>query len=138
MLGFVVGSPMAIDELHSAGVTRMDDAEIRAFVSNQGMGVLGLPSDGAPYVVPMSFGFDGEDCLYFTYALGSDSRKKDLSDRAEAASVLVYDATSPFIWQSTLTADEATVETEETAGDVATDALAREGHSGNSAEAHPL
>jgi len=99
---------MATDDLRSAGVTRMDDEEIRAFVSNQGIGVLALPDDGAPYAIPMSFDFDGEDRLYFTYLLGGDSRKEALSDRAEAASVLVYDATSPFIWQSALLTGEIT------------------------------
>lgn len=34
---------MSVDELREYGLTEMDDAEIRRFLSNQRVGVLGLP-----------------------------------------------------------------------------------------------
>lgn len=92
---------MGLEDLEAYGMARMDETEIRQFLSNQRVGVLGLPTDGAPYLVPLSFGFDGDSRLYFAY-VGSESRKGRLSDRAEIASVLVYSADSPFNWESVL------------------------------------
>jgi nitroimidazol reductase NimA-like FMN-containing flavoprotein (pyridoxamine 5'-phosphate oxidase superfamily) len=91
---------MSVDDARPAGISPMNEAEIRSFVSHRNVGILALPADGAPYVIPMSFDFDGEDHLYFTFVVGEDSHKATLSDRAEGASFLVYDATSAFIWES--------------------------------------
>lgn len=93
---------MTVEELAEYGVNRMDDAEIRDFLLNQGMGVLGLPSEDVPYLLPMSFGFDGESRLYFTYVLGGSSRKDRLSSRNESARFLVYSADTMFVWESVL------------------------------------
>jgi uncharacterized protein len=93
---------MTVDELTEYGVNRMDDVEIRDFLLSQGMGVLGLPSGDAPYLLPMSFGFDGNSRLYFTYVLGDDSRKDRMSSRSGSASFLVYSADTMFIWESVL------------------------------------
>lgn len=93
---------MSIDELTEYGMKRMDDDEIRTFLTGQGSGVLGLSADDAPYLVPLSFGFDGESRLYFTYALGSTSQKETLTDRADTASFLVYSVEGTFNWESVL------------------------------------
>lgn len=85
-------------------VVRMDDDEIRGFLSSQSVGVLGLPADGAPSMRPMSYWFDGESRLYFLYVVWPDSRKVELSDRADAARFLVYRAETPFLWESVLLA----------------------------------
>jgi nitroimidazol reductase NimA-like FMN-containing flavoprotein (pyridoxamine 5'-phosphate oxidase superfamily) len=95
---------MSTDELEAAGMARMTDGEIRQFLANQRMGVLGLPAEDGPYMLPMSFGFDGESTLYFTFFLGSSSRKEELTERATAATFLVFDAKSMFTWQSALLA----------------------------------
>lgn len=91
---------MALEDLAEYGVERMDDAAIHAFLTSQGTGVLGLPTDGAPSLLPMSFGYDGTDRLYFTFVVGSGSEKHELSRRAEHAAFLVYRADTPFTWQS--------------------------------------
>lgn len=91
---------MSLSELRELGVSPMDDAEIGQFLATQGVGVLALPDAGVPYVLPMSFGYDGEGSLYFTYVLGEDSTKARLSERADRARFLVYAADSPFQWQS--------------------------------------
>ncbi|WP_254543699.1 pyridoxamine 5'-phosphate oxidase family protein [Halomarina pelagica] len=93
---------MTIDDLGDYGMVRMDDEAIRGFLSSQSVGVLGLPAEGAPAMRPMSFWFDGDARLYFVYVLGSDNRKGELSDRAEAARFLVYRAETPFNWRSVL------------------------------------
>lgn len=100
MNGVAVDPYMSADETYPIGVTPMDDSEINSFVAHRNVGILGLPDENAPYVIPMSYDFDGDDHLYFTFILGEDSHKDELSDRADRASFLVYDATSAFIWES--------------------------------------
>ncbi|MEF8850995.1 MAG: pyridoxamine 5'-phosphate oxidase family protein [Haloarculaceae archaeon] len=97
---------MTVDELGSVGIERMDDREVEDFLTNQGVGVLGLPAEEGPYLIPMSFGFDGDASLYFTFLVGASSRKVDLADRAETARFLVYDAGSAFTWQSVVLTGE--------------------------------
>jgi nitroimidazol reductase NimA-like FMN-containing flavoprotein (pyridoxamine 5'-phosphate oxidase superfamily) len=93
---------MVVDELHDLGLERMDDEEIRGFLSSQKVGVLGFPGRESPYLIPMSYGFDGEATLYFTYVVGSASRKQELSTQAEHVSFLVYRVDSMFSWESVL------------------------------------
>jgi len=93
---------VTVDDLREYGLAEMSAEEIRNFLTNRGFGVLGLPTDGAPYLLPMSFGFDGESRLYFSYFAGEGSRKAALSDAAETASFLVHDADSVFLWESVL------------------------------------
>jgi nitroimidazol reductase NimA-like FMN-containing flavoprotein (pyridoxamine 5'-phosphate oxidase superfamily) len=93
---------MTVDSLEAAGLTRMDDDNITAFLSNQRVGVLGLPTDDGPYMIPLSFGYDGDRVLYFTFVGGSTSRKRRLTDAAANAAVLVYKVESMFHWESVL------------------------------------
>ncbi|WP_262179420.1 pyridoxamine 5'-phosphate oxidase family protein [Haloarcula laminariae] len=83
-------------------LTEMDDGAIRAFLTNQKMGVLGLPTDGTPYLLPMSFRYDDGSTLYFAFVGGPDSRKRTLIEATDRAGFLVYAAESPFNWESVL------------------------------------
>ena len=92
---------MSTDELLESSAAAMTDDRIREFLTEQGVGTLALPDDDAPYLVPMSFGYDGESALYFTFLLfGPESRKETLSERASGARFLVYEARSPHEWRS--------------------------------------
>lgn len=91
---------MAVEELGDLGLERMDDAEIRSFLGNQKIGVLGLPTTETPYLVPMSYGYDCESRIYFTYVTGEESNKANLSDATERASFLVSSVETPYNWQS--------------------------------------
>jgi len=94
---------MTIDDLTDYGMVRMDDEEMRALLSSHSIGILGLPTDGAPSLRPMSYGYDAaEDALYLLYIVGSGSRKAERSDRADAARFLVYSAETQFNWRSVL------------------------------------
>jgi uncharacterized protein len=92
---------MTVDELSDYGMQRMDDEEIESFLLTQSQGVLGLPTEGAPYLLPMSYGFDGGSQLYFFYVIGAQSRKETLSSQGVPASFLVYTA-EMFHWRSAL------------------------------------
>lgn len=93
---------MTVDELTEYGMERLTDDQIKRFLRVQHVGVLGLPAAETPYLLPMSYGFDGESRLYFSYVVGDQSRKATLSDRTEGASFLVYNAETMFHWRSVL------------------------------------
>ncbi|WP_267643444.1 pyridoxamine 5'-phosphate oxidase family protein [Haloarchaeobius amylolyticus] len=97
---------MTIDELQDFGMVPMTDDEIRDFLNSEGMGILGLPAADAPYLVPMSYGYDGETNLYFTYLLGEGSKKRELTEKTTAARFLVYHTNSPFNWESVMLTGE--------------------------------
>lgn len=104
---------MTVDEFADYGVARMDDDAIDRFLTSQRVGVLGLPTGGAPSMRPLSYWYDGGSRLYFLYVTGGGSRKADLSERAEIARFLVYRADTRFQWQSVLltgTIDEVPAE----------------------------
>ena len=92
---------MVVDEFDAKGVRRMDDDEMTRFLSSQHVGVLALPTDGAPAMRPLSFWFDGDEGVYFSY-VGAGSRKAALSDRAETARFLVYRAETRYNWRSVI------------------------------------
>jgi len=95
---------MTIDELEAYGTERMDGGEIDQLLSNRTTGVLALPAEGAPSMRPLSFHFDGDAALHFVYVVGEESRKSELSERADAARFLVYSMETPFNWRSVLLA----------------------------------
>jgi nitroimidazol reductase NimA-like FMN-containing flavoprotein (pyridoxamine 5'-phosphate oxidase superfamily) len=93
---------MTVDELEAFGMRRMDGDDIERTLDRESVGVLGVPTDGAPMLRPLSYWFDGEDALYFLYVLGGESEKQTLTDRAEVARFLVYDVEAQFNWRSVL------------------------------------
>lgn len=100
---------MATDRLAEYGMERMDDDAVREFVADQSVGVLGLPAQGAPYMLPLSYATDDEaGSLYFTYVLGESSRKEALTEAAGRARFLVYDVETMFRWESALLAGPLT------------------------------
>lgn len=97
---------MTIDQLEQYGLERMDDDAIREFLAAQSTGVLGLPTEDVPYLLPLSYGFDEDSSLYFTYLLGESSRKRELTDRTDRARFLVYSVETTFNWQSVMLVGE--------------------------------
>lgn len=93
---------MSVDELADYGMERMDDGDVDAFLSSQRTGVLGLPTRENPYLLPLTFGYDDDSRLFFTYVLGARSRKQELTERAERATFLVYSVDSMFVWESVM------------------------------------
>lgn len=93
---------MTVDEFADYGVARMDEDAIDRFLAGQRVGVLGLPTDRAPSMRPLSYWFDGDDRIYFLYVTVGESRKADLSERADIARFLVYRADTRFQWRSVL------------------------------------
>ncbi len=93
---------MTVEDLDSFGMHRMDDDDIEQTLANQSVGVLGVPSDDAPMLRPLSYWYDGDDALYFIYVLGSESEKQTVTDQAGVAQFLVYSVETTFNWRSVL------------------------------------
>jgi hypothetical protein len=92
---------MSSDERSESDAERMTDEEIREFLRREGAGVLGFSTAEAPYLLPMSFGYDGQSALYFVFLLfGAGSRKAELADETHRASFLVYRTESKHAWRS--------------------------------------
>jgi hypothetical protein len=84
---------------------RMSDAQIDRLLRDEGVGVLSMADDGVPYGLPLSFGYDGGDRLYFLFAGHSDAgRKVSYAERTELASFLAYDMASAERWRSAIVA----------------------------------
>jgi nitroimidazol reductase NimA-like FMN-containing flavoprotein (pyridoxamine 5'-phosphate oxidase superfamily) len=98
----VLVARMTIEELSAYGMERMDAEEIHQLLATKSLGVLGLPTTGAPSMRPMTFSFDGKSTIYFVYVLGSRSRKESLTSQADAARFLVYSVETMFNWRSVL------------------------------------
>lgn len=91
---------MTVEDLSEYGVDRLDEADVRGFLSAQSVGVLGLPTGNLPYMVPLSYAFDGDEYLYFKYIVGQSSQKTLRTEETTAASFLVFDAPSERQWTS--------------------------------------
>ncbi|AEM59116.1 pyridoxamine 5'-phosphate oxidase [Haloarcula hispanica N601] len=91
---------MTIDELTDFGLHKMTDEEVEGFLSSQSMGTLGLPTDVEPYLIPMTYGYNGGGRLYFYFIGDNGSRKMELANQAESAAFLVYSAETAFNWES--------------------------------------
>lgn len=100
---------MPVDDLRDYGVSRMDDDEIEAFLSEQSVGVLSLPRAERPVVRPMSFAFEDPSTLYFLYILTADSQKEAATNESESAEFLIYDATDRYHWTSVILSGTMTV-----------------------------
>jgi hypothetical protein len=82
--------------------TEMDDGTARAFLHDQGFGVLSLAADGEAYGIPISYGYDREtDRLYFVFLRpGERSRKERFGEATTRASFLVFDVPSREEWRT--------------------------------------
>lgn len=98
---------MTIDELSRYGLERMTDEAITEFLDAHSLGVLGLPTDDVPYMLPLSYAHD-DGRLYFTYLLGESSRKESLTATSRRGRFLVYDAETMFRWQSVMLTGDIT------------------------------
>lgn len=81
----------------------MDDSEIDDALTEIGTGVLSMSADGVPYGVPLSFGYDGDDGLYFVF-LGAtaDLRKETYADQSDAASFATFAVDPDGSWRSVI------------------------------------
>ncbi|WP_227356070.1 pyridoxamine 5'-phosphate oxidase family protein [Haladaptatus salinisoli] len=93
-------APETFAEIEGIGMER---EEVDTFLREQGVGVLSLTDGQEAYGVPVSFGYDGEDSLYFVFLrIGEQSKKEQFAEQTERASLTVYNVDSKHVWTSVI------------------------------------
>jgi hypothetical protein len=92
---------MVTNDIDALQGNRMTEREVDALLERQGVGVLSLARGGDAYGVPVSFGFDGADRLYFVFVgFGPESRKESFAETTRRASFSVSEVTGRDDWRS--------------------------------------
>lgn len=86
---------------HLEGV-RMTDAQIDAFLTEQGTGVLALAASDDAYAVPVSFGYEDGRCYFAFFRFADEPTKEAYAETTETACLAVYEVESAFRWKSVL------------------------------------
>jgi len=103
----------------------LDELAIADVLETVGVGVLSMSADGVPYGVPLSFGYDGADSLYFLF-LGSTTelRKETYAEQSDVASFTTFDIDPDGSWRSVIVSgpiDRITVDEWDEAREALTD-----------------
>ncbi|SIR72636.1 pyridoxamine 5'-phosphate oxidase family protein [Natronorubrum thiooxidans] len=78
---------MAIDQ-----ETEMTDAAIDQFLARHETGVLSLARTDDPYAIPISYGYDDENRVFYMRLVSTpESEKRQFLDAAPSARLVVYD-----------------------------------------------
>lgn len=97
----------------------MDDAEIDEVLTEVGIGILSMSAEGVPYGVPLSFGYDGDNRLYFVFlSTSTELRKEAYAEQASIASFATFDVDPDGSWRSVIVAgaiDRITIDEWDTA-----------------------
>lgn len=80
--------------------TPMNREDIDQLLRTQGYGILSLCNDGAPYSVPLSFGYDGESVYLPFLSESPESTKADSIAEGSTIRLLATNITGRFDWQS--------------------------------------
>lgn len=81
---------------------KMSQEGIEKMLKQEGIGVLSMASEGTPYSIPISFGYD-DDRLYFLLVGHSEQgRKMRFAEWTEEASFLVFNVNSDSGWRSAI------------------------------------
>lgn len=92
---------MVTPDIEPLAHSRMSETEIDRFLTRQGIGILALARANDAYSVPLSFGYDGDDRLYFVFLQGAPaSRKAEFAAATERASFSAYEVASRDDWES--------------------------------------
>ncbi|NLV15354.1 pyridoxamine 5'-phosphate oxidase family protein [Haloarcula argentinensis] len=81
----------------------LEESIIDEVLTERGVGVLSMAAEGVPYGVPLSFGYDGEDTLYFVF-LGATTelRKESYAEQTDVASFTTFDIGQDGTWRSVI------------------------------------
>ncbi|EMA04609.1 hypothetical protein C437_13720 [Haloarcula vallismortis ATCC 29715] len=83
----------------------MDESDVDEVLVESGVGVLSMAVDGVPYGVPLSFGYDGDDTLYFVFlGASAELRKEMYAEQTDVASFTTFDVDPNGAWRSVIVA----------------------------------
>lgn len=105
--------------------TELDEPAISDVLETVGVGVLSMSADGVPYGVPLSFGYDGADSLYFLFlGASTELRKETYAEQSDVASFTTVDVDSDGSWRSVIVSgpiDRITIDEWDAAREALTD-----------------
>jgi hypothetical protein len=78
----------------------MSSEDIDDLLVSQGYGILSLCREGAPYSIPISFGYDGEDVYFGLLEDSPEPTKFEFIDDGATVRLLVTDIHGRFDWRS--------------------------------------
>jgi hypothetical protein len=78
----------------------MREKDIAGLLRSRGHGVVSLCSDGEPYSIPISFGYDGENVYFGFLKDGPEPAKMSFISEGSTARLLVTDIRDRFDWRS--------------------------------------
>lgn len=83
----------------------LDEHAIDDILREAGVGVLSMSAGGVPYGVPLSFGYDGQDSLYFVF-LGATTelRKESYAEQSDVACFTTFEFDPDGSWRSVIVA----------------------------------
>lgn len=82
---------------------RLDESAIDEVLREVGVGILSMTADGVPYGVPLSFGYDGDDRLYFVFLRSTaELRKEAYAEQSDVASFTAFDMEPDGSWRSVI------------------------------------
>jgi nitroimidazol reductase NimA-like FMN-containing flavoprotein (pyridoxamine 5'-phosphate oxidase superfamily) len=114
-----------MSEFQSLLGSEMDDDDIDDVLTETGVGVLSMSADGVPYGVPLSFGYDGTDTLYFLFLDAStELRKETFAEESDVASLTTFDVDPDGAWRSVIVSgplDRITIDDWDTAREAMAD-----------------
>lgn len=80
---------------------QLDEEEIRRFLQERGLGVLGLAKGGEAYTIPIAFAYDpGENRCIFRFLMGDESLKRSFLAETDVASLTAYKWKTKNQWES--------------------------------------
>lgn len=83
----------------------VDESDIDEVLTESGVGVLSMTVDSVPYGVPLSFGYDGDDTLYFVFLGASTELRKEMyAEQTDVASFTTFDVDPDGAWRSVIVA----------------------------------
>ncbi|SDX16120.1 hypothetical protein SAMN05443574_11651 [Haloarcula vallismortis] len=83
----------------------VDESDVDEVLVESGVGVLSMAVDGVPYGVPLSFGYDGDDTLYFVFlGASAELRKEMYAEQTDVASFTTFDVDPNGAWRSVIVA----------------------------------
>ena len=80
----------------------MTDAEVDAFLTERGDGVLALADGGDAYAVPISFGYEDGTLYFVFFRFAAEPEKTVYGEATRTACLAVYEADSVDRWRSVL------------------------------------
>jgi nitroimidazol reductase NimA-like FMN-containing flavoprotein (pyridoxamine 5'-phosphate oxidase superfamily) len=88
------------EDLDALVANELSDEEMEGVLHEAGTGILSLARGGESYAVPISFGYDGEQCYFVFVGYHQPSLKEAFAESTATATLSVYEVEDVSEWHS--------------------------------------